>query len=62
MPDQTGDGPEFYYDTATGEVHEGKTTGWATRMGPYATREEAEHALDRARSRTQAWDAEKSEG
>jgi hypothetical protein len=28
------------------------------RMGPYATREAAATALDRARERTAAWDAE----
>lgn len=30
----------------------------AERLGPYATREEAEGALERARARTEAWDAE----
>jgi hypothetical protein len=28
------------------------------RMGPYATKEEAEGALDRARARTAEWDAQ----
>ena len=28
------------------------------RLGPYATREEAEHALETARRRTEEWDAQ----
>jgi hypothetical protein len=28
------------------------------RLGPYATREEAEHALETARQRTEEWDAQ----
>lgn len=51
-------GVEFYYNLSTGEVEQGKLSSWTDRMGPYATREEAQHALDRARSRTEAWDAE----
>lgn len=30
----------------------------AERLGPYATREEAEGALERARARSEAWDAQ----
>lgn len=43
---------KYYYNTATGEVEEGKRSGWENRMGPYATREEAEGALERARQNT----------
>ena len=49
---------EFYYNTSTGEVEEGKVSDWSGRMGPYPTREAAEHALDRAASRSRAWDEE----
>jgi hypothetical protein len=56
-----GDEPEFYYDVRTGEVLEGKTIGWENRMGPYATRDAAAHALERARARTRAWDKEDAE-
>lgn len=30
----------------------------AERLGPYATHEEAEGALERARARTEAWEAQ----
>ena len=52
------DDGEYYFDTATGQVTQGKQGAWSTRMGPYATREEAAHALERARARTEAWDDE----
>lgn len=47
---------QWYFDTATGEVSEGKVSGWDNRMGPYATEDEARHALDIARQRTEAAD------
>lgn len=49
---------EFYFNTATGQVEEGKVSDWSDRMGPYPTREAAEHALDRAAARSRAWDEE----
>ncbi len=52
------DVPEFYFNIATHEVEEGKTSSWANRMGPYATREEAANALDLAARRSEAWDEE----
>lgn len=48
---------KWWFDTATGEVSQQKASGWDTRMGPYDSREEAEHALERARQRTAAADA-----
>ncbi len=57
MPD------EYYYNIATGQVEQGKVSDWANRLGPYPTREEAQHALERARARSQAWeDEERTEG
>lgn len=50
--------PEYYFDTATGEVSEGLRRDWTSRMGPYPTRAAAEEALATARARTEAWDAE----
>lgn len=47
---------EYYFDTASGQVTLGKQGAWSTRMGPYATREEAAHALEKARATTEAWD------
>ena len=52
------DAREFYFNISTGEVEEGKVSSWANRMGPYATREEAAHALERAAQRSEAWDEE----
>ena len=42
--------------TSSGEVTQGKTSGWDNRMGPYSSRDEAEHALQIARERTRAAD------
>lgn len=36
----------------------GKVSGWENRMGPYNSREEAEHAIEIAQARTAAADAE----
>ena len=53
---------EFYYNTRTHEVEEGRRSDWSQLMGPYATREEAAQALERARSRNEAWVAQDEEG
>lgn len=47
--------PEFYYNLSTGEVEEGKVHGATNRMGPYASAEEAAHALARAEARNEEW-------
>lgn len=47
---------QWYFDTSSGEVTQGKTSGWDNRMGPYPSRDEAEHALQIARERTKAAD------
>ncbi|WP_454051753.1 SPOR domain-containing protein [Cellulomonas sp. Marseille-Q8402] len=49
---------EFYYNTETGQVEQGKQSTWSHLMGPYPTREAAQHALEKARSRSEAWDEE----
>lgn len=49
---------EFWFNPATGEVEEGRQSPWTDRMGPYPTRDAAQHALDTARARSEAWDAE----
>ena len=48
---------QFYYNPETGEVTQGKVDSWDNRMGPYATREEAEQALSIAAERTKRADA-----
>ncbi|MDN5720354.1 SPOR domain-containing protein [Corynebacterium sp.] len=47
---------EWYFDTSSGEVTQGKTSGWGNRMGPYTSKQEAEQALETARARTKAAD------
>ena len=45
---------QYYYDVSTGQVQEVERKGQAKDlMGPYATREEAVHALEAARRRTE---------
>lgn len=48
---------KWFFDTATGEVSQGTEGGWESRMGPYDSREEAAHALDKARKRNEEADA-----
>ena len=40
---------QWYYDIATGQALQGKVTNWDNRMGPYATRAEAEKIAERIR-------------
>lgn len=49
---------EYYLNTRTGEIEEGKVSGALNRMGPYPTREAATEAYDRAADRNEAWDEE----
>ena len=52
---------QWYFDIASGEAVQGKVAGWENRMGPYATRGEAEAALAKAKARNEAWDAQDEE-
>ena len=58
MSDAEGNTTEWYYDLESGEVVEGKQTGWENRMGPYASKAEAQHALDIVHQRNKAADAQ----
>ncbi|HJC30312.1 MAG TPA: SPOR domain-containing protein [Candidatus Dietzia intestinipullorum] len=49
---------QWYYDIAEGRAVQGKVTNWDNRMGPYGSRAEAEAALEKARLRNDAWDAQ----
>lgn len=53
--------PEYYFNIRTHEVEEGRVSDWSQVMGPYPTREAATKALETARSRTEAWDAQDAE-
>jgi hypothetical protein len=49
--------PQFFYNIRTEQVEELARKGQSKElMGPYPTREAAEHALEAARARTQSWD------
>lgn len=48
---------QWYYDTKTRTAVQGKQKGFQNRMGPYPTREAAEHALETAQARNEAADA-----
>ncbi|KFI57275.1 hypothetical protein [Bifidobacterium gallicum] len=47
---------EWYYNTATGNVELGPQSPMQHRMGPYATRKDAEQALKIAQQRNKHWD------
>ncbi|MFC0674244.1 SPOR domain-containing protein [Brachybacterium hainanense] len=49
---------EFYFNVATGQVEEGRQSPGTELMGPYASRAEAERALESAAARNKAWDEE----
>ncbi|EMF02303.1 hypothetical protein J7W19_09065 [Streptomyces mobaraensis NBRC 13819 = DSM 40847] len=46
---------EWYYCLKHGTVEEGPQCRAADRFGPYATREEAAHAMETAREREEEW-------
>lgn len=55
---------KWFYDLSTGEISQGKTTGFETRMGPYDTEAAARHALEIVRARNDVadnWDDEPEE-
>ncbi|WP_423917262.1 SPOR domain-containing protein [Frigoribacterium sp. 2-23] len=49
---------EFWYNIVTHEVEEGKQSPAVDRAGPYATRAEAEQALETIKARNARLDAE----
>ena len=48
---------KYYYNLETRQVEQGKISSFDNRIGPYDTREEAEHALEIARERNRIADA-----
>lgn len=47
--------PEFWFNTKTGLVEVGKQSAAIYRLGPFATRIEAEGALQLLRERSKVW-------
>ncbi|OIV37914.1 hypothetical protein BIV57_08655 [Mangrovactinospora gilvigrisea] len=56
--DPVGQPGEWYYCVRHHKVEEGPECRAADRLGPYASREEAAHALETAEKRNEAWDAQ----
>ena len=52
---------QWFFDPTTGEVTEGKVTGWKNRMGPYDSKELAENAFEIAKKRNDAADQAEDE-
>ncbi|HXF21030.1 MAG TPA: hypothetical protein VN597_11280 [Streptosporangiaceae bacterium] len=52
------DDQSWWYCLTHQNVEQGPGCPGKDRLGPYATREEAEHALDRVRERNEEWDAQ----
>ncbi|WP_425481710.1 SPOR domain-containing protein [Kocuria coralli] len=47
---------EYWYNLRTREVETGPQSDYSQLMGPYATREEAQRALQTAAQKTKEWD------
>lgn len=48
---------KYYYNLETRQVEQGKVSSYDNRIGPYDTREEADHALEIAKERNRVADA-----
>ena len=46
---------EYWYNDRTGEVEEGPQSSAVDRIGPFPTRQQAEHALETVARRAQEW-------
>jgi hypothetical protein len=59
MSDNTGTGQgDFWFNVVTKQVEVGAQSDWTQLLGPYATRAEAEKAMETVERRNEAWDAE----
>ena len=47
---------EYWYNVQTHQIEEDAMSDWTQLIGPYKTREEAEHALEKVRARNEAWE------
>lgn len=46
---------QYWYNMKTGEVQQGYVSSVVDRVGPFATREEASHALEKLRANSEKW-------
>lgn len=51
----------YWFNTRTGEVEEGMQSLALYRVGPFGTRREAEHALEKLAKQAKAWNDEEDE-
>lgn len=49
---------EYWFNVRTREVEEDRQSDWKQLIGPYATRGEAENALQKVRERNEAWESD----
>ncbi len=47
---------EYWFNVRTHEIEEDRLSDWSQLIGPYATRAEAEKALEKVQQRNDAWD------
>ena len=47
---------EYWYNVNTHEIEEDAMSDWSQLIGPYKTRDEAEHALEKVKARNEAWE------
>ena len=52
------EGQQFWFNTETKQVEQGRQSHYTDLMGPYPTQAEAQQALDTAAARNEAWDDE----
>ena len=52
---------QFWYNMRTGAVEQGMQSPSTDRVGPFATREEAVHALEKLRANSAKWAADEAE-
>ena len=49
---------QWWFNDKTGQVEQGPQSPQRDRIGPFESREEAQHALDRIAANNEKWDAE----
>ena len=59
----SGQGAQSYwYNMKTGEVEFGFESPSINRVGPFDSREDAEHALEKLRANSEKWDSDEADG
>jgi len=59
----SGEGAQSYwYNMKTGEVEFGFESPSINRVGPFDSREDAEHALEKLRANSEKWDTDEADG